>query len=495
MEKLKNINPKNIKEIPKDYWFKIAQNLYQKSGEIPDPLQIRSAILISALELPSGSYSALEISKERKRINPERDRIIAEYLTNKPGIWIDKEKGIISSDFRDLYPEGLPEELKKVLSPETLAIMEAEYKHIRIIKEKFGKINSIFKADCPIYYFRLPGGIDLFMKGYIHNLKWQMNHGIFLKKINKWAKVIAIEGNINTPFGESLNFYWDPKIDELGVPMIIGHYDLLLYQAANAGFNGLFTEIDARDSSKIKMDNIFSVSHHIFPELSNDFFIKYFEYLQREHPKLAEIIKSPERLKEILIAQSTTMEKKGLIKKIKKIFYEGKFHYYHTYTTEKNKSSLEPTFLELGQKIFSDALAAIKLHLIAKLMVDGYIEKGPIIDYEGALHLSTKLFFLNNLQYAMEVVLRTINELMAGKVESIEKIYKVFENPNWPEIIKEITRLVFKKAEGEKLKDVPINFLEIYNLNPQNIMPSDREIQEIQEKIKKTQKAQSVKKE
>jgi hypothetical protein len=95
----------------------------------------------------------------------------------------------------------------------------------------------------------------------------------------------------------------------------------------------------------------------------------------------------------------------------------------------------------------------------------------------------------------MEVVLRTINELMAGRVESLPEIYEVFRNPNWPEVIKEIARLVFKTPEPDaskptaigpnqrKLLDVPIDFLKIYNINPERVMPSDDEIRSTIAKI------------
>jgi hypothetical protein len=80
--------------------------------------------------------------------------------------------------------------------------------------------------------------------------------------------------------------------------------------------------------------------------------------------------------------------------------------------------------------------------------------RGPIIDYEGACHLSSKSFFLKYPQYAMEVVLRTINELMAGKVGDLPEIYEVFRNPKRSEIVKEITRLVFKTPEPDPSKSV-----------------------------------------
>ena len=193
-----------------------------------------------------------------------------------------------------------------------------------------------------------------------------------------------------------------------------GHYDVLMKDAVKAGFNGLFTEIDARDVSRIIMD---WTDNFIFPALPYDFFEVYFEFLKREHPLLANYIGSPVKLKEVLRLQSTTEE--GILGRRRFFYTNGKIYWAYPYVTKEGKTSFEPTFLELGQHLFSDALAAIKLLLIAKLMTDGYLPKGPIIDYEGTGHLSSKSFFLKYPQYAMEVALRTINELMAGKVENL----------------------------------------------------------------------------
>jgi hypothetical protein len=474
--------------LPEDYWFQIIQRLCEERGRIPDPLEVRSTILLDAFGIPYGPYSAIEVDKEGKRINPEKDRIIAEYLTNHPGVLI--EKGIVSLDFRDIYPDGLPQELKEVLDPDTRAIMEIEYEHAEDVQKKFGETQNIYEADVPIHYFRLPGGIDLFLRGYIHDRNWQKNHGEYFKKANQYAEVIAIEGFAYVPFGNSLELRWfSTEFQE-------EHYDALMKDAVKSGFNGLFTEVDARDASRIKMDNTIDNVFYIlflFPDLPDDFFKNYFEFLKREHPSLASKIGSPKNLKKVLKIQSTTHD--GTIRRRKGVFKYGKQYFGYPYLSKRGGISFEPTFLELGQHLFSDALAAIKLHLIAKLMADGHIEKGPIIDYEGTGHLSSKSFFLKYPQYAMEVVLRTINELMAGKVEKLPEIYEVFRNPNWPEIIKEIARLVFRKPEPDaskpveigpnqrRLLDIPIDFLKIYNINSERVMPSDDEIRSTIAKI------------
>jgi len=466
------------KRVPESHWFEIGKELYEKLGKVPDPLQIRAQAIVSAFRIPSFPYSSIEKKEKRGKEEKERDKIIAEYLTNIPGVWIDKEKGIISSDFRDLYPDGLPEELKGALSPDTLEIMEIEYEHLKKINPDTKNDN---KADYPIHYFRLPGGVDLFMKGYKHdNPKWQKRHGKYLKRMNKIAEVICIEGLSWVPLGESLELYWSKRKFQKG------DFDKLMKEAVKGGFRGLFTEIDARDESKIEMD---STELLIFPYLSDAFFSEFFKFLEAQHPKLKEEIGTAEKLKEYLVALSITKE--GVLIRAKEmIFHRGKQYWAFPYITKEGKVSFKPTLFELGQHLFSDALATIKLHLIARLMAEGKIKKGPIIDYEGAGHLSSKTFFLKHPEYAMEVVLRMINELMAGRVEEgqIEQIYDVFRKPNWQEAVKEIAKLVFKKpsSNGKELLDEKIDFLETFNLDSQEIIPSDEEIEQIREKIGRT---------
>ena len=83
-----------------------------------------------------------------------------------------------------------------------------------------------------------------------------------------------------------------------------------------------------------------------------------------------------------------------------------------------------------------------------------------------------------------------INELMAGRVKEgeISEIYDVFRKPNWQEVVKEIAKLVFKKPSpnGKELLDEKIDFLETFNLDPEEIIPSGEEIEQIREKIGRT---------
>lgn len=470
-----------------DYWPGTIEKLDKERGEIPDPGEIKARAIINALGIPSGPYSALEapITEESLR----KDKIIAEYLTNKQGVFIGEEDiesdetiKILSFDFRDIYPNGLPNELKKVLDKKTLEYIEAEYKHLKNYKVEEKKPALL---ECPISYHRLPGGVDLFLRGYCHDYdcEWQKKHGSFLKKANKYTQIICIEGFITKPYGKSLNLRWNNRFR-------YGHYNVLMHEAVEGGFNGLFTEIDARHEVKNRKFD------ELVRKLPDEFFQKYFEYLKKQFPSLTEKIKSFKNLRKALSQLSVSMDSESVLQRRKEItFYEKKRYSAFPYLSKEGETFFEPTFFELGQCLFTDALATIKHHLIAKLMVDGHLEKGPIVDYQGFNHTSSKTFFLKYPQYAMEVVLRTIHHLFEGKIKEVPEIYKVFKNPNKKEIIREITKLVFKKPEGaleksveinpnqRELIDVPIDFLKIYNINPKKVIPSDKEIKKIRERL------------
>ena len=183
-------------------------------------------------------------------------------------------------------------------------------------------------------------------------------------------------------------------------------------EAVDGGFDGYFSEVDARDKSKINMDN----GGFILPKIKDTFFRKYFEYLKKENPSLINSIKSPTELKKVFEEHRLNNSSEEQLIQDKTRFIK-----------------FEPTSVMMGQKLFTDALAAIKLLLIGKLMSDGHIKKGPIIDYEGSAHVNSKTFFLNNPQYALEIVLRTMSELMAGTIKKkndFNKVSDILDNPD-----------------------------------------------------------------
>ncbi len=485
---------KKDEALPDDYWFTITKNLYESNGEKPAPLQIRAQAIIDAFGLPSGQTSALETDVENNRTAPEKDKVIAELLTNKAGVVINKEKGIVSCDPRDIYPDGLPASLEKALDPRTAGIINTMYKSAVATYEKFGDTKDDLESERSFNYSRLPGGVDLLLLGYIHDRDWHSHHQKFLAKIGTYnPAVIGIEGLTESSPGTSLKRRWEHKYTENRVG---GHYDMLMKQLVENGFTGLFTEVDTRDISMISMDSGDFFMEYVFPRLPEDFFKKYFAFLEKEQPQLAHKFGSYDELKIALQKQSTTCG--GLFARISTQYKKGKAHNAYPYLKEDGKTSTTPTSLELGQCIFTDALAALKLHMTAKLMADGHIPKGPIVDFEGAHHISSKSFFIQNPEYAAEITLRTINELMAGKVKekgNIEEIYEVFDNPNWTEIVKEIAKLHFSKVDttqGESalagphqypINNVSVDFLKIYNIDPSKVMPSDEQIKDVIEKL------------
>jgi len=470
-----------------EYWLKIADKLAQESGKNLDRINLRSGLLLNTFDLPLELYNSLEKPKgketeEEIKERLKRDEIINTKLVNKEGVWIDKKRNIFSLDFRDMYPDGLPEDLKNVLDPRTKRIMEIEYEHRKFVQDNHSFLlsflfldtqDNLMKADQAIHYFRLPGGIDLFLKSYVHHEDWQKIHGKFLKEINREAEIISLESYLKYPFGNSLSIRWLSKYD--------GSYNILMKEAVAAGFSGLFTEVDMRNVSHVQMDSTIKNDFQFFPDLPDEFFSKYFEYLKRENPSLINHIKSPDKLKKILRALSTSSD--GTFFRSKDKDSMGTKYYNFPYISETGKVSFEPTYLELGQHLFSDALASIKLHLIGKLMADGYLKKGPIIDYEGGAHLPSKTFFLKYPRYAMEVVLRTVNELMAEKSKNLTDIYHILEQPDWELITKEIFRLTFKKVENNKLIDVSPDVFTLYHVDPKQVIPSDEQIDKIIEQI------------
>jgi len=480
------------------YWFEKIKRIYEKSGKIPSKLDIISLNIIDKIGIPYGENFSFEFGEDGKRINSETYKIISEKLFEKLPILINKEEKLFSSDFRDLYPEGFPRELRSALNGQDLEIMDIEYEH----KNKFEKLPIFIKRffekviygkpvedfyDTPVNYFRLTGGVGLFLKGFIHNKRWCFNHIKFLKEMNKHAKVICVESFADVPLGESLDRFFLPDYDF--------DYGFLVKETIASGFDGYFSEIDERDSSKIDIDNVGGV---FFPELPKSFYENYFSFFKRYDPEAAKIIKSPENLEKMLYFYSTTdfSIKKYFfgLDKDPQVIVKGKIFsrpfYFPEDSSLKEKHSLDPVFLELGLMLVSDAIAAIKLHLVAKLMADGYIKKGPIIDYIGNMHLYGRSFFLKYPLYAMRVALWGLPYLMASEIKeanNIEEINDFMKNPDFEKLVKKITRLIFGKfnsSKNEFFKE-DINFLEVYKIDPSKIIPTDDEIIKVQEKFQK----------
>jgi len=133
-----------------------------------------------------------------------------------------------------------------------------------------------------------------------------------------------------------------------------------MHQAVENDFRGYFTTIDARCSGKISFEMLdralekamgFSGSMTI-----SKFFVWYFKYLSKENPALMKSVKSEKQLEDIFGFYRTgnVSTFNDFLTEDKKLFPEGAFH------SRGGGHSFQPTFLENGQLVFADALAAIK---------------------------------------------------------------------------------------------------------------------------------------
>lgn len=442
-----------FKELPEDHWFEVMRRISEKfKGEKPSPMEVRAAVLLELAGIPGGQYSALQTEDTENgdavRVDPEGDRAIAEYLTNPAGLTLSGTKGITTSDLRDRYPDGLPEEILTRLDEKTQRIIETVYDYDRYSR------NGEDPAH-PLYFHFLPGGTPVVLVGYDHTRQWQEEYGYYMKEIGKEASIVSIEGHILKPFGGTLSTDWTADRHERH-----GYADLMK-DLVSSGYHGLFTEVDGRDISRVDLERVESFFRVYFLDLPELFYERYLAYLKREDTKFGVQVGTKKKLKKMHTDQSNDTNI-GLWRKdreaIATVVQNGKKYHSHPALTDAGEVSLALTGNELGQTIYTDALAAIKLHLLGKMMNDGYVPKGAIVDYEGAYHLSSKSFFLQYPEYAMKIILRTIPELLAGQAErrtlnnlSVEHhAENVFEHTDWEQVIREIFRIPFKKIADPK---------------------------------------------
>jgi len=460
-----------IGRLPDDFWFRVITKIYERFGEDPIPMQIRAHAIIRALGIPSGQVSALTSTEAAVRTDSETDEVIAERLTNRAGVETLPEH-ISSSDILDLYPDGLPEELKQHLDPRIVEMFEARYEHAAEMKRLYGDTKDTEIALKQEIYFRLPGGVDLLNIGYTHTSKYQEIHSDYLERISRNASVIAIEGYSNVPYGE--------KNEEMysGNGKKYGHYDRLMHRAVQSGFKGLFAEVDARDTREDW--EVLMKTHERNPlPFMDDFYGKYLAYIRREHPALYAEIGSEDRFRKLLFLQLTGVPDR-------EVMCSGRSYYDRRAVGSDFEYVPDPEGLEFGRILFSDALSAVKLHLIGRLMADGKISTGPILDFEGSAHLSNKSFFLRYPEYAMEVVLRTSPELIS--YHGVEKIVeRDLEHPDWSEVVRHIAKLAFARTtdDPDRIDSFFYDYLGEYDIDPETVIPSDEEIQGIMERTRR----------
>ena len=464
-------------ELPPDHWFQIMSRIYERFGEEPNPMMIRAHRIIRALGIPSGQVSALASNQEAIREDKDADEIIAKQLTNTAGEELTPYR-IPTSDILDIHPDKLPEGLANHLDPRMKEMFEIRYAYSSQLSQKEGERITFNEALRPEHYFRLPGGVDLLCVAYRHESTYQNEHEQYLERLSSRAAVVAIEGGTNLPYGESLESYWM-------LPELNKAYGPFMNRAYSAGFRGLFAEVDARDGSRIDFESLYPKSdfNRFFPRT---FLKQYRKYLQKEHPELSKTFDSED---DLLMALKKMISREQHVTVLDS---EKKRGYAHRLGIAED-GTYEPDFngLEISQLYFSDALSAIKLHLIGRLMADGKIEKGPILDIQGLGHLTAKSFFIRYPEYAMEIVLRNLPELMAYRATfKTASIWKELKYPDWPKVVRQIAKLGFARTTDKSGEIEPFfyDYLGKYGIDPKKVIPSDKEIQEIIERTKRGEK-------
>ena len=471
----KTITSEDPNRLPDDYWFRLFENIAENNPNTP--IAKKAMKVLDAMGLPVGEASAVgpagpltlgetagtyattgaEFSEATKR-----EKIIWETLAGHPGVKINgalDESGniitdthLISIDPRDTsFNDGkIPDDLREALGEDVSVILDAKIAEQQRVIAEHGETHDMYKADMPIIFFRLPGGANIIPVGYVHHKDWHTEHREHLAKMNKHAGVIVIEGYFYREYGVSLDIIWGDQSE---------HFDALMRQAVAAGFKkgkfkGKFLEIDPRDNRDMtvlvdgdKNDN--------FPNLPEEFIQAYQEYLEKEDPNLAKNVFRAGGLEKALRVQSTTYQ--GVFENDKEGYNKGLEQVAPTRINEQGDVVRHPTGLELGGALFSNAVSAIRLHMIAKLQGAGKLPMGPVLDYQGSSHLPGKNFFIRYPLYAMEVILRNphfalIHTLKEGA--GVKDTIKFFENPDYAEILRKLGELPFHEVEDDESKTI-----------------------------------------
>ncbi len=467
------------KDVEDDFWLSVIETVSRQKGEKITPQDIRAHLITKLFNIPQGWTSGLNTRRvkkidgtlEQERLTPELDRLVAEYFTNRSVIMDETFAGpLVSFDIRDFKNAGenienFGKEVKQLENGSEMGlkiyqIIKSEYEHLQQIQKQNAELEVVplENQDCGITFAYLPGGVPLFFRGYAHGKDWQKFHGDHLAKTYSKADYVGIEGG-GALMGERLKSYWSAEWDQNG------HYDQLMKGLVEKGFDGFFFDIDDRQNEKVILGSYFNEKGNLSSiYLPDEFYQSYFDYLQKESPRLAKKIGNLENLKILLWRQDYADAHP-----IKRSF-DGKDIIAPVSVINKYDSSLLPTGNELGE-IFVDALSALKMHIMAVKMNEGIIQKGIIVDFEGSYHLPLKSFFIKNPQYATEVVLRSIHMLMseygnaepltwkerqAGKnrSENLQEVYRKLKSPDWERILYEIGRIPMAKVENNPEKTV-----------------------------------------
>lgn len=400
-------------------------------------------------DIPQAAFSSLATeyinNKERKttkpelkqeiRISPQFDQLMAKYFTNPRVILNQINLGFITSkdprefEINNQTAQKRLEEYKEKLERikennqipdylykqgiELYQIIKGEFKLKEKSKKWFEELGNEEKityenekTNLQLEVKYLPGGNIAIIKGISHYPSKWISNVLELGEIYKDTRWVAIEGYANRPIGVSLPEFWKDSDRS---------YNILMRQLVKNGFQGEFIELDSRNTSKIDLDGFKYSSISSFPRPITPFLYKY---LIKTNPKLIKKIGSRDNLQEVLdrqiLANSSGWEKitegtKGYSKPSTKI----NSNHFETTTL--------PEGLEMGQVVFSDALSVIKILLMNKMMNEGKIDKGILVDFQGSHHLYYKSFFFEHPEYAFEIALRMLSEVMAGEIDMEEK--------------------------------------------------------------------------
>ncbi len=477
------------KDVENDFWLSVIENVSRQIGEEITPQDVRAHLITKLFNIPQGWTSGLSTQQEikidgtveQKRMYPKLDQLIATHFTNKTVAVAKTSDGepVISTDFRDFKDIGnILKSFKKEVAQldvgkefgmKIYTILRKEYEHLQNIYEENKNIKRIDikreSRDRSIEFAYLPGGNPVFLRGYIHSKEWQSVHGEHLADTYKDVDYIAIESG-GVPIGERLQDQWSNKWENKQ-----GDYSRLMKDLVNNGFDGIFFDIDARNNTKIQFDSYFDSENNLQQiQLPDIFYEHYFLYLQRENPRFTKKIKSSSKLKQIMLTQTTATP--HILSANQRMMNDAKLYDASLSISNNLTVATLPTGNELGQMAFADAMSALKLHILAQNMNDGHIKKGIIVDFEGAEHLPMKSFYLKYPQYAAEIVLRTIHELMASYVgdnlnwddlkqgknnpKNLYNVQQMFEAPDWFDMIQEIKRIPMAYVENDPNKTVEI---------------------------------------
>ncbi len=354
-----------------------------------------------------------------------------------------------------------------------------------------------YKTNIQLEVKYLPGGNLAIMKGFFHYPSNWINNFSELGKIYKNARWVAIEGYVNNPIGESLQEHWQS--------FLVKDYNILMRQLVKNGFRGEFIELDSRNVSKIDLD----ILNVLFPFTSKKIHLSLYKYLKKINPELIKKIGNQNDLQKLLNLQTMSSLKfrEEIEEKLENIT-TGTYQHSRASVRGQNgkfETTTLPEGLEIGPIVFTDALSVIKIFLMNKMMNEGKIDRGLLVDFQGGGHLYYKSFFFEHPEYAFEVVLRTLAEVMAGEIKidnqdfdankqaMVELLNNLLEKV-WRKFIESIGTIPKTKVKDPGIirRSVePISFFQRKMTNPEyliyhQVFSDNQEMQKYKEKFIKT---------